>query len=413
MNCESDRLILELLGEGKVDAEIAVRLGISTEEAKLRIRNLMDGRGEPRRAELSMPAAGAALPSRRARRFAGGVAVVGILAAAVWLWQFYSVGRHAETVPHERTAPAALSPASQPPFQRLSVSGSLMISLGMLISAPAAGVEPVTQLEARDTMAVASVVDGAVLMPAVVDHAWSLAARTSDGLTFTRRNGSDQLFVSASVESGGRLVPLGEGAVVQSDTAERPVTLLLTADRIAGGKSLADSIHIDKDGTVWVSIEPVSLSAAIVYSTGEILKTDQTIWSSDIFADASLRISMQCPGIGEPCVMDLADEVLFDDKHIIPAPVSGELTCIENGSIQLESDFVWTFTLTGQDARQAIRCSTTPARQVAIGEPMFDSKYVHVAVAMRDGAPLSIVVSQDGKVSVGHIFPTVGCPCRK
>lgn len=415
MNSESDRRLLELLSDGKVDAEIAIRLGISTEDVKLRIHNLMKATGVSTRAELlglrTAPPR-SRLPGRRGRLLAGGLAVAGLLIVAAGLSRSYDSAQRAGPTTNERTTATASNPVSPLPPHRTSASGSLMMSLGQFIAASPTSVTPVTELESRDTMIVARLVDGAVIAPAAGDHTWLVTSRTSEGVTFTRRNDFDQLFLSARVESGGRLAPLGAGVVVESEKAKQPITVFLWVDRIEAGRGFATKIELGNDGAIWLSPESIPLSSAIVHSTGEILRINQATWRSTIFADAFLRISMKCPGVGNPCVVDLAHEVLSASKHLIPAPMAGKLSCREDGSVQLESDVIWTFTLTDSEARRSGGCFEMPTRHVAAGEPMFDSKYVRVSVKATDGSPLSVIGAQDGTIWVGPIFATVGCPCR-
>lgn len=411
MKSESDQRLLELLSEGKVDAEIAIRLGISTEDAKRRIDNLMKATGASTRADLLRLQQAPARPpwsARRARLLAGGLAAVGLVIVVGGWWRSQDSPHRAAPTTNEPTT--TLPPSSVPPPSPNS-SGSIMMPLGQFITASPASATPLSQIESRDTMVVATVVDGAMIAPPAGDPTWSVASRTSEGATFTTRNGF-QLFIYLRVEGGGRLSPLGSGVLVQDLKDGQPITVLMWASLSEGGKEWTTRIELGNDGAIWVDPEPVSPSTPVVFSTGELLKVDQTTWKSRIFTDASLRVSTRCADVDRPCVIDVADEVIFRNRHLIPAPMAGTLFCRQDGTFQLESDFSWIFALTDAEGDRSGGCFEVPTRQVVAGEPMFDWKYFSVSVTGKDGTPASIISGQDGTIWVGPIFPTVGCPCR-
>src|SRR6185312_4946916 len=172
---ESDERLLELVREGRVDAEIGVRLGLGTGEARERIAALaaklaVNGKeglrawtppeGLPAPAErLDAPADGPAEHHRRRRGFAIGgvvVAAAALLLAGAWIGRTTAPGPATSTstaIPAVHLVPVTTAPSVAVPTEGY-ISGIRSLDLGQLFTVPFHPLDGVTTESQRDALAV-------------------------------------------------------------------------------------------------------------------------------------------------------------------------------------------------------------------------------------------------------------------
>lgn len=423
--------LLALIRDGRVDAEIAVRLAISNAEVKERIERLVAKLGVRDRAalrngptiELAATESGpVAAPSRWSvgpwvdRRLPVALAmgaVIGI--AATWFAlrdEGASDADRARSLLLQRlasepslqvlmTTPTP-SASSTPTARTTTIGGRVMLDAGQLFNRPGHPVA-VAESEARESL---------------------LIVTLNDASTFVFDNGTiewhlqDAMFANPLFNPafGGRL---GDVALTLHLLPANSETRFLPGDAnslgiySAGPSPPAVALWVDGhhaevgvDGHLYIDAERSPALLVIAEDTGELLDVSRATRLGNI-SGAWTRCGYETPA---------CDVIARPTAGPERALASGRLVCRPDGVLELETTtFVLELDRLSNSFPAPSTCEgfSTTAIEVAAGDVLRNAAYAYqIQAVTRDGAPLSIVVAGDGTLYVGDIPRKFGCPCR-
>lgn len=252
----ADAELIQLVRQGKVDAEIAVRLGIPIEQARERVEHLMRRHHATTRDQLRDLLKKPNREPRHTLRWNRSVAVLVFGALAVglfggWWLRGQSGEPDAATSETDAGPTSAPSPTAEPtpePIASVLLDGQPMTPLGRVFD-----VAPSASHTDGDTLVLefdAPVVILAPQRPAT----WRIAESRPDGALFSLDNGKRQLVIIArGAEGTGFAYGRNDSFSVFSRTAPGP-TLRLTARSVLGQTFY--TLKLD-GGWLYVSEEPV------------------------------------------------------------------------------------------------------------------------------------------------------------
>lgn len=430
----TERQLLDYLGDGLFDAEIAVRMGLSTGDVKARLERLavtlgVEGRDALRtgRSPSQEEAAKAlqpaefqhAPPPRKLPRLSPGFGAVVVFAAglAVGLW-LAEDGGAAPAV----TSTSVSEPTHAPPVQmqgaRIEViDGREMVWTGRLFYS--GGADPLVDASNREALAAARLSGPGYMALHTGWTDWrssggvNVLNGTVEGLDF-------ELFYQRGDESTGFLTGPGDYVGIYSANAGASPTVLLYA---FGPDGKRHHLHITAGGDVYIDLTPISPAVAIDSSTGEALPTsalarpgslpiEQEAWAINICVPGPCIVSRHAPFAGESAPLS-GHVTCPDDDQVIPTgwerefPREGEILTLDAGDIRLH--FWRQAGIVGGFPPKPLSCPAVA--DVQAGDPLLPSGRYLVFVSSRSGEPLDVVVDGLGNLSVGKIERQFGCPC--
>jgi hypothetical protein len=250
-----DAELLDLIEQGKVDAEIAVRLGIPIEQARDRVQQLIRNHHAASRDELRDLLGKPAREPRQTARWNLVLLALTFCAlpaglVAGWWLRGQSEGTEPATVSFDAGPPAGSSPtaaATPATNETVLIDGRQMTPVGRLFdTAPArSSIEGHTLVLEFDLPIVSQ--------PPQRPAFWRIAEKRPDGALFSLDNGKRQLVIIARGADGtGFAYGLNESFSIFSRTESGP-TVMLTARSVLGQTYytlIADA------GWLYVSEEP-------------------------------------------------------------------------------------------------------------------------------------------------------------
>jgi DNA-binding CsgD family transcriptional regulator len=415
--------LLALIREGRVDAEIAVRLGITNRDVKERVERLVAKLGVRDRAELReetaetkldpVPSAEPAplLPSAPRWSLVAAV-LVGLLIGVglTWMAMRGSGGSSSVLPAGEEVFPSVTirlgSPLPSPTATPRStiIAGRTMLDLGPLFARPGnPGV--VASSEAREDLLVVELAGPAVIRLSFPSVEWRRTGGGLLALNLTAKvEGLDVALFFQAVDETEFLPGAQDSVGIYSKGSGRPQLVVWAR---GGPPGATRPLHLEASdlGNLLLSFAPISPHFAVLYDSGEALDLSRAERLGNVpIRPSSLPDKNECDrdtGICRVSVISSAGPLL--------APVSGVLACRADGVAELATaEFVLTFEDTGA-ARGA--CSPVGRRNVPAGDYAGLPFGVIAAYAL-DGSPLSAVAAEDGTLYVGVIHPKYGCPCR-
>jgi DNA-binding CsgD family transcriptional regulator len=421
--------LLALIREGRVDAEIAVRLGITNRDVKERIERLVAKLGVRDRAELrdatpdeDQPAP--ALPpgpDRTAapvpRMWLAGAGLLGLAVGVALTW--FAMRETGETVTladfFANNSPVAIesagdrsaavgSPTATATTRSTTIAGRTMLDLGQMFARPGnPGV--VTNSDAREDLLVVELVGSAVIRLASPSVEWRRTGGGLLSLNLTAKVAGLDVALFFQVADGTEFLLGAQDSVgIYAKGSARPQLVVWAEGGPPGGTG---PLHLDVTdlGNLLLSFAPMPRDLVVLYDTGEALDLSGALRLGTVPVRASsLPDRNQCDRETGTCrvsVISLAGPLV--------APVDGVLTCRADGAAELvAAEFVLTFEATGTGRRA---CSPVGRRNVRAGD-FADLPVGLISAYALDGTPLSAVAAKDGTLYVGVIRPKYGCPCR-
>jgi|GEM_PF-2763456 len=405
----SDELLLRLVREGRHDAEIAVRLGITTGELRERKAELRNRLGTGRYTTLTGGAGTTGGASRRRRALwagAAGFTVFGALLGAAILLTGEDDAPPAG-IP-EQVAPAPTSPAlAAPPV--VLVDGRPFADLGRVILPASGGKGGLGEIDHRAAMVVVPLQETVYLTGSSAVH-WSLVSSSLNDAYLRAEVTGRQLDVAIHAVGDARLRPVaaGAGPVLEAeDIGGHPGAGLLV--RVAQGSSPVEA-QITADGRLLVAEEPLPPETVLDSFTGAALDVSQARPFGTIPRNAATIVQNGC----EPKRPDSEGATRcriawLRSNRGFTAPVDGTYSCRGGRSLEFRGDGVLlVFSLRGGEASTQFAC---PASEVRAGDSIVPAGEWIVAALDSGGGPQSIVVALNGQVYVGEVGGNAPCPC--
>ncbi|MEX0783068.1 MAG: helix-turn-helix transcriptional regulator [Dehalococcoidia bacterium] len=429
---DSEQRLLDHIRAGLVDAEIAVRLGLSNAEVKERIERLaaklrVDGRDAlrtPLPAQESVAEPDATVPDSRPWRWAllplavtVGLAIAFI--AGLWV---ASRGDNEPTLaaadaPTATTTstPATASPAatSTPRFEVMD--GREMEYAGQLFRAAIAGS---TTREGLTIVHLAG--DGWIDLSAGAIE-WSLFANTSSlsgvwrneriDLTFAPGHFTTRLLFPSALAADRNV------AVYANSNAIRPVILL---SAVSADRTHRYPVHVDIRGGLWIAANALPANTILDARTGQGLELSTRLDAGQLSLaspDGGWR-NTQCerrpcavfynPG-GEQILAPIAGSVVCPAIAELPEelelPVGSNRVLILRGAL---FELVFLRLSNGTQA-QALECPS--AANVGTADALHPPGSFAILARSLEGEWLDVTISLEGTLVVGTVSTRVECPC--
>ncbi len=426
--------LLALIRDGRVDAEIAVRLAISNAEVKERIERLAAKLGVRDRAALrdgvadEALAAGAAPAPVRQRwrrvRIPAAVAMGIVIGAAVTAVALHDGGSSeadrarelifqtaiSNPVLRDRALQTALagtaatpSPthAPTPPAPTVVINGEPMVRLGQIIRTIEGEVTTSSQREAATVLTFKGL--------AIVSFNTGYIRPVSNGAAYGEAMVGSSL-IAIYVYPGTQdtaLAGVTDGEAAYSRGGGPPSLLVWATETrgVARNTTGLRSYHavVDSSGVLFVSTEPIPTSLAIEQNTGESLDLSRAarvgVMPAMIDRSVQATVCLDAPVCYAYGVSDFA------------APSDGTIRCSSGGQLEFDPEASGVRIIIGPSgvARNP-GCPAVPL-QVRAGDPVVAPGQYRLTAISVEGLPLSVALAGDGTLYAGDIRPKVGCPC--
>lgn len=378
----TEEAILSLSNEGKSDAEIAVRLGLTVPQLRERRERLLAYTPMPRAIPAQPPAVAPRqdLPRRRPPRWAllaGGAFVAAWLVFGIYL----------------RATESSVTPTVQ--------ADPAMAALGRVILTPRGEAIAVDQ---RPAMTVLAVPEGTRIR-SFDTRAWS-ESFAPNSLDLYGNVDSAWVRLHFVAEDGASLVQMHDGGVAVTRVPGHGGELHLFVDGHTNSGE-ARTVAADAGGRVQVARTSLPPEAVINWTTGEVLDVS-----------GAVRLGKLSPGWGSThcALLQFCFADWVPQSAGLPAPFIGNVRCAGDGSMRLD-DLASGYTVRVQ--RLGERCGSSefvPAGQLPAtamaGSPVASAGGIYFLTALEsDSKPASIAVAGDGTIYAGDIRPKIGCPC--
>jgi DNA-binding CsgD family transcriptional regulator len=459
---DRQRQVLDLLAEGKTNAEIADRLGITADGVKWHISELLGETGladrqalarwwVEERAQRRQPAFLPLWPPLP--RVAIGSSAAAVVLVIVTGWLLWGQGSgDGEHLPLPEAASADVAPSPTPTPQRAieagppppcdtpvpggfrivtaeELRGEGLVEFGRII-------EPLScpmQVSNRADLAFLWLADGGEIEAEKAGlhgvSRWEFPSGWVGGGNYGPGNlgfyhEGEQFRVSMWVfDEGQSVITQIEGwDIVLQRTGAAGAFASVSLEGESRGRL---QVAFASDGTLFFDPEPLPGSLATNSITGETIDVSRMIalgrfdltpvgYPTDPWTACSETrgvCSVGLPAVGQPIRM----------------PVGGVLTCVPvmSAGIQREGyeldtgEYVLRFTPAGgYGVPWDGACATMSAwRQslshaIAPGDEVYTWTYTSIEAFAADGSPVSVVIARDGHLFVGEVRLKVGCPCR-
>ncbi|MCL4240502.1 MAG: hypothetical protein KJ048_04040 [Dehalococcoidia bacterium] len=415
----SDALLAALMREGLHDAEIAVRLGITTGELRERKAELQ------RRTRTIDPA-----PTRE-RRLGGrrlwfALAAAGIAAALVALLVIANIAAPGaedasadvaatEAARGARQTRVAATPTRSAPGV-VVVAGMEMDDLGpfLAVTGRSPG-EPVGEIVNRAALiGVRLTGEGYLLDSPATD--WTLVPSSVFSLGLRGAAGERNLRVQVSLEFSVRGNPGNIRAMSQASGA----IAALSPEPGVGGMSVLIEVQdeagltypamLTPEGRLLVAREPLPPSAVVDYFTGGELDVSEARTFGQLPRSAggwAFTICHDSGAPGEACVVSWRKS---GRGYAAPAP--GTLSCPGGRVLQFTmQEAVLRFTLAA--SVQGTNTFACEPELLEAGRALIPDGDWIISAAAPTGEPIPVVVAGDGTLHLGTVGGVTGCPCRR
>lgn len=413
---DSDNRLLDLIREGRVDAEIAVRLGLSTGEVRERTAELARRLGVAGKVELralreprGVPVADGPVsdlrsspPTRRVFAAAAAAGVV-LFAIGVWLGRFSAGEKGPDLVVVSAGSPTAV--VTQPPPTRepppvLTIDGESYLGLGQIVSVPGHPFPAVVAVEQREALAIVTLAG-----PGLVQFQGPYLRPVRNGSVYAETiDGTPPIAIFAlPADENTELFPIDGGVAVYAKGDALP-RLLVWASETRGVAQDTRGLRrfratVDSSGALFVSVAPISAALAIDSRTGDSLDLSN---ARKIGALPRLLGTTSCDA-EDGC------RVVWSGTEFA-APFAGVARCSAGGALEYE------------DVSSGVRLAFTPfngspippcpasIQAVRAGDPLVGGWYLLLGMDAA-GQPIGLAVAGDGSLYAGAIAPKAGCPC--
>lgn len=405
----SDDLLIQLVREGRHDAEIAVRLGITTGELRERKAALRGKLGD----EAYIRAVGAATAPRKSgparRLLLGGLALAGLLLAVLLVIANIVVDDpedEAATAPASASSPIS-GPTTVPPL-RVTEDGTEFDDVGPFVLLAGPGGGTIGQVDNRAYLATVQL-KGTAFLGGSPSADWRVISRSRTYTLVMGRIGDrrvDLMVASDTPRANVRILAAGVGPVLEVSTPEnnRLPTLMLRATE--SGRPL--EVRLTPEGHLLVAAR--TLDPALVFDepSGALIDVSIARPFGTLSRNATnwaMNLCSNVPGEQVRCTVSWRRA----SRGFI-APAEGTFSCTGPRTLRYEADsFRLDFELSPAYAgATTFSCAT---EQIAAGKEVVPGGDWVVSAATADGTPLSIAVDAAGRVYVGPMTGDVSCPC--
>lgn len=408
----------ELLREGQRDAEIAVRLGISTGEVRERVERLAAILGIPREQLRNAstgrgPGAPAADDAARgwqhwSKYLLLGVAGAALLTAGIFLGR---LSGRSSSQPSRSAAAAATPPQTltqNPPRAAtpglMTVGGHLMYNLGPFFGdyGPPGSI---ADIEVREGITIIRMARAGFVILDTGFVTWrtpSSASPTSHlQLTGNVAGTEITLLLRAADANTQFLLTAGPGVALNSTApGAKPKIMVLALD----GQERRH-VEVDSSGNLFVAAAAIPKSDVIDETTGERLDLSRAVRLGELSFREHASDSCRSPdGIPRPCQARIY-------VNSLDAPAAGSVAYQAGELVFQDSSGLAMLRFRCLSTVGAV-CPDPPVHgDVKAGGELAASGWFVISASDETGKALSVVVSDDGTVWVGNIASTVGCPC--
>lgn len=435
-----EEALLELVREGRVDAEIAVRLGISNRDVKDRVEALAAKLGVPGRegllSDLALSVweetAARPVPVFRPRvserRSYGFVALIALTLGAAMAVAALNLWDKADTQATDgREGPVVISPAGTPgrtgwvtplasapsdpaprnPTRRpTTIAGRAMLDLGPLFTVPVyVGTHPsgIRDIQTREELLVVTLDGEAVIELENGTSTWRFLGRGPAYLTLdTQLPNEDTLAVHFSAVGDTRFLLGAKGSFgIYTTRPDARPTVAIWAEKGSG------NLHLElSNGLLFVSDSPTAATAAVARDTGESLNRAgahqlgrvEGAWTLCAEPGAVACVVVARPPFTSPML----------------SPAEGSVRCHPDGYLVLETKG---FDLQLRELKAngepgGPECVPRPDRFLRAGDELSQGKQYTISAVGPEDDSWDVFVAGDGTLYVGPTTPQYGCPCR-
>ena len=413
----SDEWLIQMVREGRVDADIGGELGLSAGEVRDRIAAVaakldVDGRAGIQRyfggqaGSLESDAAGGHFRRRWVWAAAAAVVVVAVGVASVVGLTRDSGGSHAAaaSASASATAKASAEIAAENPNGWFD-AGPLFFVDGTT--------QPVLDSSVRVGFTALTMAGPGLIEFNAGNVKWTSGSKNPLGTPIvgvaTGTVNGEQLGLSIQAGENTTLIADSSATIrfFGTNGLANPTLLVSTGKRA----------NVGKDGRLFIDQAPRDPEAVLNADTGEQLNVTK---AQRLSPEGSNFAVTRCGGAisnddGGRCY------VAWFGGEALMAPADGVLTCLPNGSWQLTTAAV-VLNFAGSDQTvppsttgQLVRCvqPTSGSHTVEAGYQISDhgTAFRITATTVDGKTPLSVAIGDDGAMYVGFIPVTVGCPC--
>ena len=404
----SDDLLLQLIREGRPDAEIGVRLGINSGDVRERKAELRRRMGDDAYFRALQPPKKAPRLTRKRKRILAALGVVIVLFGALLLVANLFAGGDEEIA----EVRSSITPTPQPTAKAAAsvlVDGEPFDDAGPFLALASGGAgSGVGQVENRDTLSVVHLHGTAYISPSEFAP-WSLLSGGRGQLRlfsseFAGRSVSVLLnTANTSTRLRGLLAGVGPIAEVTSQfDAVQPAVFVRAYDQ--EGRQLRT--RLTEDGRLQISHQPVPLDWVVDRTSGVRMNTADAVPFGEV---------QMLAGVGATTVCDLPGDslrcgVLWVRAQGIQVPFDGQFICATPTVLRYEAEGIrLEFSMQLNAAR--IGGSNCPSGSVAALATIVPDGDWEIRASTLAGEPLSAGVLNDGTLLVGRFTGTRACPC--
>jgi len=411
---EGEERLLAFIREGRVDAEIAVRLGLSTGEVRERTRALAAKVGVPGKAELAAfrgqhgsetPALDPGRNGLLARPAVAAGIVAGVVLFALGAWLGRSTAEDSTRGATAATTPSPASvvtqpPATVPPPLVLTLDGAAAMDLGQLVTVPAPALNPVLDVDRRETLAVVTLAGAGVV------HMQGPYLRlVRNGGAYSETTLGTQL-VAVFVFPADRnteFIPIDGGFAVYAKGDALPRLLVWATETrgVAQDTRWARSFHVSvtTSGELLVSVDPVSPALAINNRTGESLDLSH-----------ARKVGVLPPLLGNTfCDAEEGCVVAWRGAGL-PAPFDGIARCGDTSAFEYGDPSTGVRLVFDTFAGSPSPACPPSPQSLRAGDLLGSGSFVLRGMDP-SGRPVALAVAGDGSLYAGDIVPKIDCPC--
>lgn len=414
----SDALLQSLIREGLHDAEIAVRLGITTGELRERKAELHRRTGTIE----AVPAPRRRLRGRRLWFALAAAAVAAVVAVLLVIANIAAPGAEdagtdvaATEAARARQTQVAATPTRSAPGV-VVVEGVAMDDLGpfLAVTGQTPG-EPIGEIVNRAALIGVRLAGEVFVLDSPVTD-WTLVGLSEFALGLRGRAGERNLRLGVSLEFSVRGYPgslrrtsqaTGAIAALAPAPGADSISLLIEVEDEAG---LTYPSVLTPEGRLLVAREPLPLSSVVDYFTGAEVDTSKARsfgrlprsvggWAFTICHDSAAP--------GGACIVSWRKS-----GRGYSVPVAGTLSCPGGRELRFASaDATLTFRLAAS-VQGTVEFACEPEGLDA-GRAILPDGDWFISAMSSSGEPLSVTVAGDGTLYVGAVQGVMGCPCRR
>ncbi|MGE0598586.1 MAG: hypothetical protein AB7J35_02005 [Dehalococcoidia bacterium] len=410
----SEEQLLILIREGRVDAEIAIRMGISNAEVKdrtVRLANKLGVRDKAGLRELKIRTPSGEAEDHLDRdlhtallRWRIAAMVLAAIAVGLGTLLVLDRGSHEGSQISPETGPtdtasalATLTPTPLP--SSTMIAGREMYDAGPLF-VQRLDPNPISPSN-RESLIVVALGGPAVIRYADDSVHWRFQAGGPQSLSLSGNVGGSNVLLNIVAQAGTQFLYGDDDSVGVFSRDDSSPTVVLWV-QVPEGPAYYHA-EVSSDGHLYVAADSLAANLPVAYDTGELLMLSNALPLGDTVQGDHWILCGEGP---------FCSSLLRGD--FIPL-ARGTLTCDQDeGTLTFISEGESGATMVLADARtpNALRCRDA-VRGVVGGEPLGYPGVYLVSALARDGSLASVLITRNGVVYISFDAAKVGCPCRE